>query len=64
VGDGFAVGCEFDPTTNTFEFMVSDGSRKLVSFPEASSAEIAKLIEDIKSCMPVVNQGAKHNDHP
>jgi hypothetical protein len=57
MGDGFAVGCEFDPTTNTYEFTVDDGSRKVVSFPQATPDEIAKLIRDIESCMPIVRKG-------
>ena len=57
VGDGFAVACEFDPTTNTFDFAVDDGSRKVVSFPEATPDEIAKFIKDLERCCPVTRKG-------
>jgi hypothetical protein len=57
IGDGFAVSCEFDPTTNTFDFAVSDGSRKAVSFPEATADEVAKAIKDIESCCPLARKG-------
>lgn len=55
IGKGYAVGCEFDAATNTFNFAVSDGSRKTVSLPTATADEIARMLDDLEaSCVPVV----------
>ena len=62
MGDGIAVGCTFDAASKSFDFTVSDGTRKVLSFPDASAAEIARLIEDLQSCMPVIEQGEPRDD--
>ena len=61
IGDGFAVSCEFDPTTNAFDFTVNNGSRKVTSFPEATPEQIAKLITDIENCCPLARKGEREN---
>jgi hypothetical protein len=57
IGGGFAVRCEFDPAANTLEFTVNNGSRRAVSFPEATPDEVTKLLKDIQSCCPLARKG-------
>ncbi len=58
VGDGFAVSCEVDDATNSFDFVLDSGGRKVVRFPEATPEEVAKAIADIRSCdVPVTCKG-------